>query len=192
MQLPLQIVYHDMPRSEALDARIRDKVAKLERLHPNITSCRVTVDESDRHRQRGKHFCVRIDVRVPQHEIAVNRDHDEDVYVALRDAFSAAARKIEDMARLQRREVKAHDVPLRGTVARLFPEDGCGFIAGPDGNEFYFSRENVAEPSFDKLQTGMVVQFIEDIAAEGRQAKRITVGKHATGVEPVNTGPAAS
>jgi ribosomal subunit interface protein len=192
MQVPLQISYHDMPHSDALDARIREKVGKLEQLYPHITSCRVTVDENDRHRQRGKHFCVRIDIRVPQHEIAINRDHDEDVYVALRDAFSAAARKIEDIARLQRREVKAHDIPLHGTVARLFPEEGYGFIAGADGNEFYFSRENVTEPSFDRLEAGMTVQFIEDVAAEGRQAKRVTARKHAAGAEPASSGPAAA
>jgi ribosome-associated translation inhibitor RaiA/cold shock CspA family protein len=183
MQVPLQITYQNMPHSEALDARIRDKVAKLEHLHPHIMSCRVTVDELDRHHQRGKHFCVRLDVRVPQHEIAVNRDHDEDVYVALRDAFAAATRKLEDIVRLQRREVKAHEVPRLGTVVRLFPEDGCGFIAGADGNEYYFSRENVAEPSFEQLEVGVTVQFIEVLANEGRQAKRVTVGKHGSAAE---------
>ncbi len=190
MQVPLQIVYHDMERSDALDARIRDKIGKLERLYPNITSCRVTVDSNDRHRSRGKHYCVRFDVRVPHHEIAVNHEHDEDVYVALRDAFNAASRKLEDIVRLQRREVKAHDVPLHGTVARLFPEEGYGFITGSDGNEFYFSRENVAEPDFERLETGMLVQFIEDIAAEGRQAKRITVRKRPNGGELASEGGA--
>ena len=118
MQVPLQIIYHDMPRSEALDARIRDKVAKLERLYPNITSCRVTVDENDRHRQRGKHFCVKVDVRVPQHEIAVNHDHDEDVYVALREAFHSARRQLEETARLKRGEVKAHETGARNKPNR--------------------------------------------------------------------------
>jgi len=181
MQVPLQIVYHDMDRSDALDARIHEKVGKLERLYPNITSCRVTIDSNDRHRTHGKQYCVRLDVRVPHHEVAVTRDHDEDVYVALRDAFNAAGRKLEDIVRVQRREVKVHDVPQHGTVARLFPEEGYGFIAGADGNEFYFSRENVAEPDFERLETGMLVQFIEGIADEGRQAKRITARKRANG-----------
>jgi ribosomal subunit interface protein len=106
MQTPIQITFHDIPHSEALEARIREKADKLESFHPRITSCRVVVEERDRHHHQGKQFCVRLDVRVPEHEIVVNRDHDEDVYVALRDAFDAARRQLEDIARKQRGEVK--------------------------------------------------------------------------------------
>jgi ribosomal subunit interface protein len=108
MQIPLQITYRDLPHSDALDARIREKAAKLEEFHQHIISCRIMVEEVERHSQRGKEFCVRLDIKVPQHEIAINRDHHEDVYVALRDAFDAAYRKLEDTARLQRGDVKAH------------------------------------------------------------------------------------
>jgi len=178
MQLPLQITYRDIPRSDALDARIRDKAAKLEAFHPHVTSCRIVVEERHRHKHQGKQFTVSIDLRVPGHEVFVNRDHHEDVYVALRDAFSAAGRKLEDLAREQRGDVKTHEVPQHGKVVRIFPEDGCGFIETPDGRELYFSRENVVEPSFERLESGMAVQFIEELAAEGRQAKRVSVGKH--------------
>lgn len=106
MQKPIQITFHDIAHSEALDARIREKADKLESFHPHITSCRVVVEERDRHRHQGKQFCIRLDVRVPEHEIVVNRDHDEDVYVALRDAFDAARRQLEDIARMQRGDVK--------------------------------------------------------------------------------------
>src|SRR3954471_12507503 len=108
MQLPLQITYRDLPHSDALDARIREKASKLDEFHHNIISCRVNVQEVQRHSQRGKQFCVRLDIKVPQHEIAITRDHHEDVYVALRDAFQAAYRKLEDTMRLQRHEVKTH------------------------------------------------------------------------------------
>lgn len=101
MQLPLQITYRAMKRSEALDQRIRDKAAKLQTFYPRITSCRVAVEERHRKRQQGNEFCVRLDIRVPQSEIAINRDHHEDVYVALRDAFDAARRKLEDRAGIQ-------------------------------------------------------------------------------------------
>ena len=42
----------------------------------------------------------------------------------------------------------------------------------------YFSRENVVHPPFENLQPGAAVQFIEDLAGEGPQAKRVSVGKH--------------
>jgi len=104
MQIPLQIAVRDMPHSDALDASIREKVAGLERFHPRITSCRVVVSESSKHE-----FEVRIDVRVPGHaEIVANRRHNQDVYVALRDAFDAATRQLEDAVREKRGDVKAH------------------------------------------------------------------------------------
>jgi ribosomal subunit interface protein len=111
MQVPLQITVRDMPHSDALDARIREKAAKLGEFHPNITSCRVTVEELRKHHHQGRHFRVSIDVRVPSREIVANRDHDEDVYVALRDAFDAVKRQLEEEIRLKRGEVKARDVP---------------------------------------------------------------------------------
>jgi ribosomal subunit interface protein len=113
MQTPLQVTYRDMQRSDALDARIRNKAAKLEEFHPGVISCHVVVEERHRHRQQGKQFTVSIDLRVPGHEVVVNRDHHEDVYVAARDAFAAAGRKLEDLARLQRGDVKTHEVPQR-------------------------------------------------------------------------------
>ena len=108
MQTPLQITFRDIQQSDALETRIRERAEKLEEFHPSIISCRVVVEERDRHKNQGKEFCVRLDVRVPQHEIAINRDHHEDVYVAVRDAFNAATRKIEELARVQRGKVKAH------------------------------------------------------------------------------------
>ncbi len=59
-------------------------------------------------RNKGRWFNVRIVVRVPGHELIVNRDHDEDVYVALRDAFASLTRRLEDVARRQHGEVKTH------------------------------------------------------------------------------------
>jgi ribosomal subunit interface protein len=179
LQVPLQITIRDVLRSEALEAHIREKAAKLEEFYPRIVSCRVTVEELRKHHHQGRHFRVRIDVRVPgHHELVANRDHDEDVYVALRDAFDAMARQLEDVAREQRGDVKAHEVPQRGRVTRLFTDQGYGFFETGDGRELYFSRENVAHPTFDDLAAGTEVQFIEERAAEGPQAKRVSVGKH--------------
>ena len=111
MQVQLQINFHDVPQSEALEIRIREKAARLESFYPRIMSCRVAVEAQHRHKQQGKHFTVRLDVRVPGKEIVANRDHDEDVYVALREAFDAAARQLEEYAHLQRGDVKAHETP---------------------------------------------------------------------------------
>jgi len=65
MQTPLQITFRNFPRSDALEARVRDKAAKLEEFHPRIMSCRVTVEEMRKHHHQGRHFQVSLDLRVP-------------------------------------------------------------------------------------------------------------------------------
>jgi ribosomal subunit interface protein len=88
---------------------VREKAAKLEQFHPRIMSCRVVIEQPAQHQRQGKEFVVRVDLKVPGGEVAVSRDHHEDVYVALRDAFDAARRKLEDFAREQRGDVKHHE-----------------------------------------------------------------------------------
>jgi len=108
MQIPLQITIRDMPTSAALEDHIREKTAKLEQFYPPLMGCRIVVELPHKHKHQGKLFNVRIDLTVPGGEIVVNRDQSEDIYVALRDAFDAARRKLEDYGRRQRGDVKTH------------------------------------------------------------------------------------
>ena len=108
MQLPLQITIHGIDQSEALETHISDKAKKLDEFFDRIMSCRVVVEVPHKHHHQGKQFNVRIDIGVPGSEIVVNRDHAEDVYVALRDAFDAAKRQLEDYAHKIRGDVKTH------------------------------------------------------------------------------------
>ena len=108
MQIPLQITIRDVDHSEALETHIRDKAKKLDEFFDRIMSCRVVVEVPHKHHHQGKQFNVRIDIGVPGSEIVVNRDHAEDVYVALRDAFDAAKRQLEYYARKLHGNVKAH------------------------------------------------------------------------------------
>lgn len=109
MQIPLQITIRDMPTSAALEDHIREKAAKLEQFYPPLMGCRVVVELPHKHKHQGKLFNVRIDLTVPGSEIVINRDQSEDIYVALRDAFDAAKRKLEDYGRRQRGSVKTHE-----------------------------------------------------------------------------------
>jgi len=174
MQIPLQISLHGIEHSNALYNAIREKAEKLDHYYDHIMSCRVVLELGGRHRHQGKQFTVRIDVKVPGGEIAITREHDEDVQVALRDAFDAARRKLEDYARGQRGDVKRHPAEYTGRVARIDAEQGIGFIATPDGRELYFSRDNVVHPPFEHLAVGTTVHFIEEVAGEGLQAKRVS------------------
>lgn len=108
MQIPLQITIRDVPHSDAVDANVREKAAKLEEFSTHIMSCRVVVEMPHKHTHQGRQFNVRIDIGVPNSEIVVNHDHNEDVYIAIRDAFDAARRQLEDYARRIRGDVKKH------------------------------------------------------------------------------------
>jgi len=107
MQVPLQVSFLGMEPSPAVEARIREKAAKLERFSTRIVGCRVTVEAPHRHHRHGKLYSVRIDLSVPGKEVSVshtgplNHAH-EDVYVAIRDAFDAAGRQLQDHARKMR------------------------------------------------------------------------------------------
>ena len=178
MQRPLQVVIRDIPHSEAVDTHIREKVEKLESFYSHIIGCKVTIEYAGKHKHQGKLFNVRLDISVPGAELVVNRDLHEDLYVALRDTFDAGKRRLEDYGRRQRGDTKIHESPRHGHIARLFPDEGFGFIGTADGDELYFSRDNVSHPDFDKLEIGSEVQFLEEAANEGLQAKRVSVGKH--------------
>jgi ribosome-associated translation inhibitor RaiA len=103
-----------MTRSDALTARIREGADKLSEFHPRIVNCHVVVEQRDRHKHQGRAFNVRIVVRIPGHEIVATHDHDEDVYVALRDAFASVTRGLEDYARQRRGDVKTHRIQADG------------------------------------------------------------------------------
>jgi ribosomal subunit interface protein len=178
VQLPLQIMFRDMAQSEAIEAAIREKAEKLNLFFDRIMGCRVTVGIVQKHKQHGKLFNVRIDLTVPGSEIVVNRDRAEDVYVAIRDAFDHAKRKLEDYARRLRGDVKTHELEARGRIARLFSDEGYGFIEKADGTDLYFHRFNVAHPDFDHLHVGDEVVFVEETGDEGLQANRVSARTH--------------
>lgn len=108
MDIPLQISLHGIAHSDALQSAIRDRAKKLERYYERIVSCRVVLELAARHQGKGNQYTARIDLKVPGGEIAVTHTHDEDLQVALREAFSAARRRLEDYARTQRGDVKRH------------------------------------------------------------------------------------
>lgn len=101
MEVTLQITTRDMPHSDALESHIREKAAKLEKFYPHIMSCRIVVELPHKHHHQGRLYDVHIDITVPGGELVVNRVANADVYVAVRDAFDAAKRQLEDYGRKQ-------------------------------------------------------------------------------------------
>jgi ribosomal subunit interface protein len=118
MDFPLDISFRNMDPSPAVETRIREKVAKLSRLSNRIIGCSVVVEAPHRHQHKGKLYHVHIDISVPGKDLVVDRakpldQAHEDVYLAVRDAFKAAERQLEDHARRMRGDVKSHSPSSR-------------------------------------------------------------------------------
>ena len=184
MKLPVQITLRYMEPSAAVEAKIRERVAKLDRYYQRIMGCRVVVEAPHRRHHQGKLYHVRVDLTVPGGELVVRREPaehhtHEDVYVAIRDAFDAAQRRLEDYARQQRGDLKTHVEPCRGRVVKLFEEKGYGFLETGDGREVYFHANSVHDGDFGKLEVGSEVEFAEEVGDKGPQASNVRiVGGH--------------
>lgn len=178
MLLPVQVTTRDIPNSSALENHIRQRTEKLNRFYDRISSCRVVVELSQKHKHRGKIYNVRIDVTVPGKELVVTRKRDEDIYVAIRDAFDAIVRQLENHARKRHGNVKTHSEVLHGHVIRIFKAEGFGFIEGVDGNEYYFSITNVGYPNFNNFMIGDPVEFMAVPFNDGWQAHHVLKLRH--------------
>ncbi len=178
MQIPPQITLKDIPHSDAVEAKIIEKVSKLEKFYERIMGCRVAVEAPQRRHRQGKLYSIRIDLTVPGGEVVINREENEDLYVAIRDAFDAAKRKLLEYERRLRGEVKGHGEAPLGRVTKLYPDEGYGFIETTDGREIYFHRNSVLDPDFDRLKIGTGVVFIEEQGKKGPQATRVALYRH--------------
>jgi cold shock CspA family protein/ribosome-associated translation inhibitor RaiA len=206
MQIPIQITFRNMDSSPAVEERVREEAEKLSEFYNGIMGCRVMVEIPHQHRQQGKRFHIRIDLIVPGGEIVVNHEPSlrgsiqqagtekrkkgqevaaphKDIYVAIRDAFKAARRQLQDYARKQSGAVKKREPAPRARVSRLFPEEGHGYLEAPDGGEIYFHKNSVLNDGFEKLAIGTEVSFVEEAGDKGPQAStvRITGKKRGAG-----------
>lgn len=170
MQKPAGIVARD-PAAETVREEIEARVAKLEEFFDRITGCRVTVDGPGGHRGRGRYH-IGIEISVPRSVIALSHQSDEEIAIAMRDAFNAAERRLEDYVRRLRGDVKARHGSSHGTIVRLFPERDYGFLEA-DGREIYFHRHSVLPPGFDDLAVGSRVRFAEEEGEKGPQASTV-------------------
>ena len=165
MQTPVEIVFDDLDPSPAVDARIRRRIGRLERLYGGITSCHVAVRQPHRHQRKGRLFTVRIETRVPGQTLVVSEKpgdihaHD-DAVVAVRDAFDAMERELETWLAKVSGAVKTSEGPPQGRIAELDPAQDCGHVAMSDGRLVYFHENSVVDPDFAELAVGDTVEVV--------------------------------
>jgi cold shock CspA family protein len=164
MQEPLQIGFHNMESSPALEQRVRERFEKLERRYDNLISARIVIEAP--HKQPHKSTVgISLSIGVPGRDVVVKREQrvlesNQHVIYVINEAFEAAERQLEDYAQVRRHDVKAHEAENQyGHVARLYREQSYGFIETRERQEIYFHRDVVRNGSFDDLAEGSEVLY---------------------------------
>lgn len=180
MDVPLEIRFHNLQTSEAVEAAIRERALRLEKFYDRITSCRVAVEAPHRQHRKGNIFTVFIDIGVPGGEVVVNREPHRpreryaapDIYKAIRDAFDAAERQLVEYKRRQRGETKGHEQLFHGQVSEIVDSDH-GFLVTNTGSSLYFHRNSVLNGEFDRLRPGSAVHYVETVGDTGPIANKV-------------------
>ena len=116
MNIPTEIMWHQLEPSEAVETSVQRWVARLEHLYDRIHKCTVTLSQPHKRHRHGSEFCVSVVLEVPGGEIAATHMRHEDIYVAVADAMRAARRQLADHIDLSRGFVKTHVIGREGKV----------------------------------------------------------------------------
>lgn len=179
MDTPVEITFRNTPHLENIETVVRHEAAKLERYGQKLVSCRVAIEQPQRHQRDGNRYRVRLAIgaglpkpivvtREPRHS-----DMHEDLRTIILGAFRAARRQLQSETERQRGESKRPHEP-RALVVRLLP-GGYGFLKTPDGRELYFHRNSVLHDDYDRLSVGTEVRFEEEEGDKGPQASTVQV-----------------
>jgi ribosome-associated translation inhibitor RaiA len=104
MTTEVEVRFHGIEKSDAIEQRVREKVAKLQKHFERMTSCRVGIEAPQRNLLKPKVFQIKIEIGMPGRKpIVVSHERvgshaSEELCLALRDAFEAATRKVDDAA----------------------------------------------------------------------------------------------
>lgn len=107
MQKPIQITERGLTLPEEAREKIRQRAEALEKFDDRLTSCHVVCEAPHRHQNSGSKIKISVALSTPGKTLAVNRQESEDLNAAIRDAFDAARRELEDAVRERDGRVKA-------------------------------------------------------------------------------------
>jgi cold shock CspA family protein/ribosome-associated translation inhibitor RaiA len=184
MESPLEIAFHNLQPSPAIEAELRKHVDKIEHRFGRLTGCRVSVEKLHNQHRTGNLFEVHITLSVPGHgrDLAVSRPPQRarerfanpDVHVSIRDAFAAAERQLEAFKGRVRSDITPPSASaLSGQVALIEPGADHGFILNSVGSQLYFHRDSVTNADFEKLKQGDTVHYVEEEGDTGPVATKI-------------------
>ena len=188
MQIPIEIAFHNLPKSDWAENEIRDHVARLEGIYDRLTTCRVRVDQRASNAGNTIPPVVRIELSLPgRKDIVVAHEPDHlqrkfqapDLRNAINEAFRIAERQLTQYKdQLKDRTAAAgHEAAheMRGQVAEITPAQDYGFLLTASGGLLYFHRNSLLSGDFDRLKRGDDVYYVEDMGDTGPTAKKVRV-----------------
>jgi len=111
MPIPIEITHRDVELSPEIEDHIRERAEKLGHFFDRIVGAHITVEGPGGHHKTGGQYRIKVQLAVPGNDVVINHKSSEDLAVAVRDAFDAAKRRLEDHVRRMRGEVKSHQAP---------------------------------------------------------------------------------
>ncbi len=187
MQRPLEIAFHGVTPSAALEEDIRNRFGKLETRYKRLIGGRVSVEALHRQHQTGNVYDVHIVLSVPGRDIVVSREPNRakehfanpDVYVSVREAFDTAERRLRAYAEQLREDTaKPTASAVTGQVTLIEPGADHGFILTNTGTQLYFHRDSVTNGKFEELREGEVVHYVEEQGDAGPVATKVRIANH--------------
>lgn len=114
----LKVTCRGFSSTDSIRESVEEQAKKLQQYYPKLNLCEVTIDHGHGRQKQGRIFHVQVHLGVPGEDIFINREPEknhahEELSVAIRDAFKAARRKLDDQTQINRGYVKAHTKETR-------------------------------------------------------------------------------
>lgn len=184
MQVPADITFQGLEHSAAVEARVRERITRLEAMSPDIHTCHVWV-RAPHQQHKATEYIIDISCEMPGKTLAVTRHPGDDkahtdIFVAIRDSFNAMERRLRQWSGTRKGRPEVHVHPLQGRIASLDGYNECGQIETTDGRLIYFHRNAVENEGWDALNEGDTVELTVD-------HKDADEGPHASIVRPIGS-----
>ncbi len=184
MPVPTDITFQGIDPSDAIETRVRERIARLEAMSPDLHKCHVWV-RAPHKKHKATQYIIDISAEMPGNTLAINRHPGDDkthtdIYVAIRDAFEAMERKLRKWSKTRKGRPEVHAQPLQGRIASLDGYRDGGQIETTDGRLIYFHCNAVEGDGFNDLNEGDTVELSVDY-------KDADKGPHASFVRKIGT-----
>lgn len=183
MEVPMEVSYQNVTKTDFLEQILNRQVEKLQRFAPNMIACRIALEMTQKQQSQASLFHIRIEVSLPGKKrlttssdpTYVREDDQQEMRTVIRNTFGAMEKRLKKTESIKRREVKTHSEP-RAFVAKLYPEEGYGFLKpGNTDEEIYFHANSVLHNDFERLEIGTEVRYEQEMGEEGLQASSVQI-----------------